>query len=91
MNGPRVCHTEGSQKEKNKYIISLMYRIYKNNRGELICKAEVENGRMGMGARGGMNWQNGIDIYTVLCIIIDAESNQIFRASCQRKYKTKTS
>ena len=32
-----------------------MYRIYKNNRGELICKAEVENGRMGMGARGGMN------------------------------------
>ena len=55
MNLEPIIQSEVSQKEKNKYIISLMYRIYKNNRGELICKAEVENGRMGMGARGGMN------------------------------------
>ena len=50
-----VIQSEVSQKEKNKYIISLIYRIYKNDRYELICKAKVENGHMGMAARGGMN------------------------------------
>ena len=55
MDLQTVIQSEVSQKEKNKYIISLIYRIQKNDRYELICKAEVENGHMSIGARGGMN------------------------------------
>ena len=43
---------------------------------ELVCKAEIENkhmdtkgGKRGVGGCGsGMNWEIGIDIYTLICI-----------------------
>ena len=37
--------SEISQKEKNKYIISLTCGIQKNGTDELICKAEMESQR----------------------------------------------
>ena len=70
-----VIQIEVSQKEKNKYrIILLMCGIQKNGTDELICKAEtdtdVENKLVDTkgGSVGGMNWEIGIDIYTLLCI-----------------------
>ena len=43
MDGPRVCYTDGSQKEKEKklYINTYMWNL-KNETDELICKTERE-------------------------------------------------
>ena len=74
-----VIQSEVSQKEKNKYhILTHIYGIQKNGTDEPVCKAEVEtqmqrtnvwtprgeSGRWG----GVMNWEIGIDIYTLICI-----------------------
>ena len=43
VDGPRVCHIEGSQKEKKKYCILMqMYGIQKNGTVEPVCRAGVE-------------------------------------------------
>ena len=34
--------SEVSQKEKDKYIISLICGVYKNGTDELVCKTEIE-------------------------------------------------
>ena len=75
MDLEAVIQSEVSQKEKNKYcILTHMCGIWKNVIDDLICKAEVEiqteNKRMNTkGEREhGMNWETGIDIYTLLCI-----------------------
>ena len=71
-----VIQSEVSQKEKNKYrILTHICGIQKNGTDEPISKGEVETqtqitdvwtprGEKG----GGMYWEIGIDIYTVLCI-----------------------
>ena len=70
-----VIQSEVSQKEKNKYrIILLICGIWKNGTDELNCKAETKsqiesNLMVTKGGRGDeMNWEIGIDIYTLLCI-----------------------
>ena len=51
-----------------------MGRIQKNDIGDLVCKAEIETHTQrtiyGYQGRNGdeMNWEIGIDIYTLLCI-----------------------
>ena len=75
MDLETVIQSEVSQKEKNKYrILTHICGIKKNGTDELICKAEtetdVENRRMDTkgGRSGGMDWEIGIDVYTLLCI-----------------------
>ena len=54
-------------------MIFLMFVIQKDDTDELICKAEIETQtqRTDMDTgdkRGDTNWENEIDIYTLLCI-----------------------
>ena len=42
---PRDCHSEWSQTEKNKYIISFICGIKKNGTNELIYKTELQMGK----------------------------------------------
>ena len=79
MNLETVIQSEVSQKEKNKYrILTHICGIQKNGTDEPVCRAEVETqmqrtnlwtprgGRQrGGGGGGGMNWEIGIDIYTL--------------------------
>ena len=74
MDLETVIQSEVCQKEKNKYIILRICGIQKNSTDELICKAEIETQmwRTNMdtkdGSGGGMNWEAGINIYTLLQI-----------------------
>ena len=75
MDLETVIQSEVSQKEKNKYCILMhICGIQKSGVDKLICKAEIEtqtqrtNVWMPRGERaGGMGWEIGIDIYTLLC------------------------
>ena len=69
-----VLLSEVSQTEKDKYMISLICGIlkkmykwsYLQNRNRVI---DVENKLMvTKGEKGGINWETGIDIYTLLYI-----------------------
>ena len=43
MDGSRVCQSEVSQKEKNKYcILMYMYGIYKHFTDKPVCRAGIE-------------------------------------------------
>ena len=42
VDGPRDCHTEWSQKEKNKYCMLMLYVESGKNGIDLICKAQLE-------------------------------------------------
>ena len=57
MDLEMVIQSEVSQKEKNKYCILMhLYGIYKNGTDDSICRnrdAEVENGLVDTGRRGG--------------------------------------
>ena len=79
MDGPRDCHMEKSESEREKQIFILMRicGIQKNGTYEPSCKAkraiDVENKHLD--TKGGkglnwneLNWETGIDIYTLLCI-----------------------
>ena len=64
MNLEPVIQTEVSQKEKNKY-----WNIYMEFR-KMVLMNLVENrvvDTVGKG-EGGMNWESGIDIYTLSCV-----------------------
>ena len=76
-----VIQSEVSQKEKNKYrILTHVCGTQKNGTDEPVCRAEIETqmqrtnvwtprGESGGGdGGGGMNWEIGIDIYTLICI-----------------------
>ena len=77
MDGPRECHTEWSKSERVKqisYINAYMWNLekwyiwsYLQNRNR---DTDIVNKRMDTkgGSGGGMNWEIGIDIYTVICI-----------------------
>ena len=76
MDLETVIQSEVSQKEKNKYrILTHTCGIWKNGIDDLICKAEIETQTQGTDVwiprgegEGGMKWEIGFDIYTVLCI-----------------------
>ena len=75
MDLESVIQSEVSQKEKNKYrILMHICGIQKNGTDEPICKAEIETQTQRThvwtprGERGGgMNWEIGIDVYTLVC------------------------
>ena len=70
-----VILSEVSQTEKDKYhMILLICGILKKGINKLIYKTEIElqmqktNLWLAGGKGGGINWEIGIDIYTLLCI-----------------------
>ena len=83
VDGSRDCHTEWSKSEREErisYINAYMWNLEKWYRwnglqGE-ISDTDVKNKRMdtkggkrgGGGGGGGMNWEIGIDMYTLICI-----------------------
>ena len=70
---PRDCHTEWSQKDKNKLINinTYMWNTEKWYRWSYLQSrnrdSDVENKSMDtkVGRGGGMDWKIGIDIYTI--------------------------
>jgi len=78
MNLETLTESEVSQKEKNKYCILMhIYEIKKNGTDETICKAEINTqteityyGHQGEEGVSEMNWEIGIDIYTILRLCI---------------------
>ena len=77
MDGPKDCHTEWSKSEREKQIlcnITYMWNLEKWYRWTYLQSRnrdrDVENGDMATRGEegGGMKWENGIDIYTLLCI-----------------------
>ena len=68
LDGPRVCHTERSHKEKNQHwILTHICGIERNGTDDLICKAKIETqtertnawlpwGMEGVGWTGGLDW-----------------------------------
>ena len=97
MDLETVIQSEVSQKEKNKYFI-LMHTcgIQKNGIDELICKAEIEtqtqrtNVWIPRGKDGGLDWEIGNDIYTLLCIKQITNENRLYSTgnSTQRSVVT---
>ena len=87
MDLETVMQNEVSQKEKIKYhILMHICGIQKNGTDEPVCKAEidtdVENKRMdtkGGSEVGGMNWEVGIDIYTLICIKQITNKNLLYK------------
>ena len=74
MDLETVIQNEVSQKEKKiPYNIAYMWNL-KNGTNEFIYKADIETPcreqtcRYQGGEWGGMNWEIGIDIYTLLCV-----------------------
>ena len=94
MDLETVIQSEVSQKEKNKYrILRHICGIQKNGTDEPVCKAEIETqmqrtniwtprgesgGAEGSGG-GGMNWEIGIDIYTLTCIKQITNDNLLYK------------
>ena len=78
MDLETVIQSEVRQKQKNKYRVLMNTCRIQNNGMDAkhsICKAETEtqmqriNVQTSRQKRGsGMNWETGIDIYTLLCI-----------------------
>ena len=75
MDLDTVIQSEVSRKEKNKYHILIHICGIKNGTDEPVCKAETETPTWRTNVwtpseeRGdGMNWEIGINIYTLLCI-----------------------
>ena len=74
MDLESVIQSEVSQKEKNKYrILTHICGIQKNGTDEPMCKAEIETEVQNKcmdtkGVGGGMDWDIGIDICTLLCM-----------------------
>ena len=77
VDGPRDCHTEWSKSEREKqisYINTYIGKLEKWYRWTGLQgrnrDPDVENKCMDTkgGRGGGMNWETGIDIYTLICI-----------------------
>ena len=81
MDGSGDCHTEWSKSEREKqiYINAYMWNLEKWYRWTSLQgrnrDTDVENkcmdpkgGKWGSGGGGGMNWEIGIDMYTLICI-----------------------
>ena len=91
MDLDTVIQSEVSQKKKNKYcILTHVCRISKNGTDEPVCKAEIEiqmqrtniwtpRGESEGGGGGVMNWEIGIDMYTLMCIKWMANKNLLYK------------
>ena len=91
MNLETVIPSEVSQKEKNKYhILMHICGIQKNGTDELVCRADIEiqmqrtnvwtpRGESGGGGGGVMNWEIGIDIYTLICVKWTTNKNLLYK------------
>ena len=94
VDGPRDCHTEWSKSERKKqisYINSYMWNLEKWYRWTSLqgrnWDTDVANKRMdtkwgkrwrGWGG-GGMNWEIGIDMYTLMCIKWMTNKNLLYK------------
>ena len=96
MDLETVTLSEVSQKEKNEYcILTLICEIQKKCIDELTYKAknrdtDVQDKQMDAkwGRRGGMNWEIGIDIYTllILCIKLIIKENLLYSTGNATQY-----
>ena len=82
MDGLRDCHTEWSKAEREKqilYINAYMWSLekwyrwtgFQGRNRDKTCREQMyghQGGKVGAGGGGGMNWEIGIDIYTLICI-----------------------
>ena len=83
VDGPSDCHTESERLKQISYINAYMWNLEKWYRWtglqaemrqrcrEQTCGhhgGKVGGGIGGCGGGGGMNWEIGIDIYTLICI-----------------------
>ena len=77
VDGPRDCHTEWSKSEREKqisYINAYMWNLGKWYRWTYLQSRnrDTQVGNKCMDTKGeeggGMDWEIGIDIYTLLCI-----------------------
>ena len=103
MDLETVIQNEVSQKKKNKYhILTHICGIQKNDTDEPVCKAEVETqmqhtcreqrykhqgGKVGWRGGGGMNWEIGIDIHTLICIKWITNKNLLYKNINKIKFK----
>ena len=100
MDLETVIQSEVSQKEKNKYrILTHVCGIQKNGTDEPVCRAEIETqmqrtnvwtpkGESGRVRGGGvMNWEIGIDIYTLICIKWITNKNLLYKKNKIQKFK----
>ena len=84
-----VIQSEVNQKEKNKYhILMHICGIQKNGTDKPVCKAEIDTdvenkhtdtkgGQKGGG--GGINWEFGIDLCTLICIKQITNKNLLYK------------
>ena len=90
MDLETVIQSEVSQKEKNKYrILMHIYGTSKNGTNEFARRnrdTDVENKRMDTKwgkwwwwGGGVMNWEIGIDIYTLICIKWITNKNLLYK------------
>ena len=93
VDGPKDCHTEWIKSEREKqisYINSYTWNLEKWYRWTGLLgrnrDTDVENKRMdtkggkqGWGDGGGMNWEIGIDMYTLICIKWITNKNLLYK------------
>ena len=88
MDLETVIQSEVSQKEKNKYrILTHICGTQKNGTDEPVCKVEIETQMQRTNVwiprsesrGGGMNWEIGIDIYTLICIKQITNKNLLYK------------
>ena len=85
VDGSRdIIHSEVSQKEKKKSHNSAYMWIQKDGTDNLICKTEIEETQMQRTniwtprgeRRSGVNWEIGIDIYTLLILCVKQKNHE---------------
>ena len=89
-----VILSEGSQTEKDKYhMISLICGIENNGANEPIYKTEIESDVLnkltvtkGERVGGGINWESGIAIYTLLYIKQITNKNLLYSTGNSTQY-----
>ena len=93
VDGSRDCPTEWSKSEREKqisYINACMWNLEKwyrwtslqgRNRDTDVEKKRMDTkgGKWQGGGGGGMNWEIGIDIYTLICIKQITNKNLLYK------------
>ena len=99
VNIETAIQSEVSQKEKNKYCILMhICGTQKNGTDEPVCRAEIETQMQrtnvwtprrehGVGD-GGMNWEIGIDMYTLICIKWIINKNLLYKKINKIKFRS---
>ena len=69
VDKPRACYAEWSKSEREKQVLTHIYRNYKNGTDEPICRedgdTDVENGFLDTagGGDGGMSWESSVIVH----------------------------